>query len=83
MKVKVSRTVKAAFGKTWKKQVACLIEDAQAAQAASEGKAAEFIAAAEMSIHIKVTKKGAMVTARPDFLPELDECEVRVQGEPR
>jgi hypothetical protein len=80
MKVKVSRTVKAAFGKTWKKQVACLIEDAQAA---SEGKAAEFVAAAEMSIHIKVSKKGAMVTARPDFLPELDECEIRVQGEPR
>jgi hypothetical protein len=57
-----------------------LIEDAQAA---SEGKAAEFVAAAEMSIHIKVSKKGAMVTARPDFLPELDECEIRVQGEPR
>ena len=36
MKVRVSRTVKAAFGRSWRKEVAILLE---AAQAASEGKA--------------------------------------------
>jgi hypothetical protein len=73
MKVRVSRTVKAAFGKSWKKEVAILLE---AAQAASEGKTASFIAPATIQIHFTVSKKGATVTADPDFLPELEECEL-------
>jgi hypothetical protein len=78
MKVRVSETVKKAFGKCWKRDVSLLIESALSAREMSDGKEAEFAALAEISIDITLTKEGATVTARPDFLPELDECEIRL-----
>ena len=78
MRVRVSKTVKAAFGRKWKKEVTYLIEAAVLAWDDSEGKATSFISPAQMSIRIKVNKKGATVTARPDFLPKLDECEIQL-----
>ena len=79
MKVRVSETIKAAFGKKWKDEVAMLIQDAQIASSHSGGRARSLVAPAEMRIHIKLTKKGATVTAQPDFLPRLDECEIEVE----
>lgn len=76
MKVRVSKTVKKVFGRCWKKEVSLLIESALSAQEMSKGKEAQFATVAQMSIDIRLTKKGATVTARPDFLPELDECEI-------
>lgn len=78
MKVRVSETVKKVFGRCWKREVSLLIESALSAQEMSKGKEAQFAAVAQMSIDIKLTKKGATVTARPDFLPELDKCDIQL-----
>ena len=78
MKVRVSKTVKAVYGKQWKKEVALLLDSALTGQAMADGEATDFVTSVTMWIDFKVGKKGATVTARPDILPELDECEIRV-----
>jgi len=80
MKVRVSRTVKALFGKRWKQELKNLLE---AGCTASEGKAGEFLTVATMQIHFAISKKGATVWADPDFLPKLEECELQLEGEKR
>jgi len=81
MKIKVSKTVKKAFGKCWKQEVSLLVEAASLAWEESNGKATSFLAVVQMQIHIKLNKKGATVTAQPEFLPELEECEIRLEDE--
>ena len=62
MKVRVSRTVKAAFGKRWKQELKNLLE---AGCMASEGKATKFLTVATMQIHFTVNKKGGDGDRRP------------------
>jgi len=81
MKVKVSKTVKKAFGKCWKQEVSLLVEAASLVPDQSKGKGMSFISPAQMWINIKVGKRGATITAQPEFLPELEECEVRLEDE--
>jgi hypothetical protein len=74
MKVKVSKTVKMLYGRQWRKEIKSLIE---AALAGSEGKTLECrTIGCTLMIDIIGTKKGVTVTACPDLLPELEECEL-------
>jgi hypothetical protein len=33
-----------------------------------------------IKVNIALSEKGATVTAQPEFLPELEECELRVEN---
>lgn len=78
MKVRVSKTVKRAFGRGWKKEVAMLVQSALVAWEMSDGRESEFAAVAQLSIDIRLTKRGATVVANPDFLPVLEDHEIRL-----
>ena len=78
MKVKVSKTVKILYGRQWRKEIKSLIE---AARAGSRRKTFGCCTTGCMlMIDITGDKKGVTVTARPDFLPELEECELDVEN---
>lgn len=77
MKVKVSKTVKMLFGRNWRKEVGYQVA---AALAGSEGKTGECITCCDITVNIAISKRGVTVTAKPEFLPVLEECELRVEN---
>ncbi len=77
MKIQVSKTIKMLYGRRWRKEVGCLVE---AALTGSNRKTANCFTCSFITINIVVSRKGAMVTAQPDFLPELDECDLQIES---
>jgi hypothetical protein len=77
MKAKVSKTVRMLLGRKWRKEVERLIGDALLG---SKRKTVNCATLCYITIYVAVSKKGVTVTAWPDLLPELEECELRVEG---
>ena len=79
VKARVSMGVKVACGKTWQKEVASVIEETiEILQACGRkyGEQDDFI---QLPVVVTVSKKGITVASQPDFLPDLEECEIRVE----
>jgi hypothetical protein len=76
MRAKVSKTVKTLYGMNWRKKVRHLV---RSALGGSEGVTGECFTRCCIKVNITLSKEGATVTAQPDFLPELEECELRVE----
>jgi hypothetical protein len=77
MRVTVSKTVRMLYGTKWRKRVRHLV---RAALAGSEGVTGECFTCRYIKVNIALSKKGVTITAQPDFLPELEECELRVEN---
>lgn len=79
VKVKVSTGVKAVCGRMWPEEVASLIEETIDILRICGRKYGENDCFIQLPVVVTVNKKGITVASRPDFLAELEECELRVK----
>jgi len=80
MKVKVSKTVRILYGRNWRKKIRSLVKSALAG---SEGVTGECFTSCFIKVNIALSTDGATVTAQPDFLPDLVDCEIQVESHSR